>query len=58
MSEVSRMKIDLLMGKDQRRCAECDDPFGIYFAVDGGICMTPMCFKCIMVYVDEQNGVI
>ena len=52
------MKIDLLMGKDQRRCAECDDPFGIYFAVDGGMCMTPMCFKCIMIYVDEQNGVI
>ena len=52
------MKIDLLMGEHQRRCGECDDPFGIYFAVDGVICVTPMCFKCMMKSVDKQNGVI
>lgn len=50
-------RIDIL-GGDRIPCADCSNPFGTRFAVRGGICADALCFKCIMIYCDEQNLVI
>jgi hypothetical protein len=50
-------RVDIL-GGDRMKCVDCSNPFGTRFAVRGGICTDPLCFKCIMKYCDEQNLVI
>lgn len=50
-------RVDIL-GGERIPCADCSNPFGTRFAVRGGICSVPLCFKCIMIYCDEENLVI
>ena len=50
-------RVDIL-GGERVPCADCGNVFGTRFAVAGGICTEPLCFKCIMIYCDEQNLVI
>jgi len=50
-------RIDIL-GGDRVPCHDCSNAFGTRFAVRGGICSVPLCFKCIMNYCDEENLVI
>lgn len=54
---MATTRIDILGGKNVR-CRDCDNQFGIHFAMNGGICISPLCFRCIMRYADEQNLVI
>lgn len=54
---VKFARIDIL-GGERVPCVDCGNVFGTRFAVRGGICVDPLCFKCIMVYVDENNLVI
>jgi len=54
---VNFARIDIL-GGERVPCVDCGNVFGTRFAVRGGICVDPLCFKCIMVYVDENNLVI
>ena len=56
---MNLVRVDILgTSNDRRRCAECDNPFGTYFAIRGGICADPLCFACIMKYLDSIDAVI
>lgn len=50
-------RVDIL-GGDRVPCSDCSNVFGTYFAVRGGICIDPLCFACIMKYLDSINAVI
>jgi|SaaInlStandDraft_1057018.scaffolds.fasta_scaffold42834_5 hypothetical protein len=52
------VKVDLLPTTKEHRCHDCDDQWGTFFAVDHGICVDPLCFACIMKYLDSINAVI
>jgi len=51
-------KVDILPTTKRLRCKDCDDQWGTMFAVNQGICVDPLCFACIMKYLDEINAVI
>ncbi len=52
-------RVDILGCSNERHpCADCNNVFGTYFAVSGGICVDPLCFACIMKYLDEIDAVI
>ncbi len=55
MKTVSR--VDILGGKNVE-CADCGNLYGIHFGLDGGICVDPLCFACLMKYLDSINAVI
>ena len=50
-------RVDIL-GGERVPCDDCGNVFGTHFAVRGAICTVPLCFKCIMIYCDEENLVI
>ena len=52
------VKVDLLAGTKRHRCKDCDNQWGSMFAVNNGICVDPLCFACIMKYLDSINAVI
>ena len=54
---VKFARIDIL-GGERIKCVDCGNPFGTRFAVRGAICIDALCFKCIMIYCDEQDLVI
>lgn len=51
-------KLDILNSPIRPKCADCGDLWGTYWALDGGICKDPLCFACILKYIDEINAVI
>lgn len=56
---MNRVRVDILGSSNQRvRCKDCDNPFGTYFSVRGGICVDPLCFACIMKYLDSIDAVV
>lgn len=54
---MKNARIDIL-GGERVPCADCSNIFGTRFAVAGGICVDPLCFKCILKYVIEEKLVI
>ena len=55
---MNLVRIDILGRKDDTRCIDCNDPFGTYFAMYGGISTEPLCFACIMKHIDQMDAVI
>lgn len=51
------VRIDLLGGKNMP-CHDCGNQFGIHWAANGGLSPHPICFKCIMLWIDEENYVV
>ncbi len=52
------VKIDIIPTTKEHRCNNCDDQWGTFFAFDHAICVDPLCFACIMKYLDSINAVI
>ena len=56
---MNLVRVDILGCSNERQpCSDCGNPFGTYFAIRGGICKDPLCFACIMKYLDEINAVV
>jgi hypothetical protein len=51
------VRIDLLGGKNVP-CHDCGNQFAIHIAVNTGLMQEPLCFKCIMEHLDEQNLIV
>ena len=51
------VRIDLLGGKNMP-CYDCGNQFGIHWAFNNGLSPHPHCFKCIMLWIDEENFVV
>lgn len=51
------VRVDLLGGKNMP-CHDCGDKFGLHVAIASGLMKEPLCFKCIMLYLDEENLII
>ena len=50
------VRMDLLGGKNVP--FECGNQFAIHIAVNTGLMQEPLCFKCIMAYLDEENLIV
>ncbi len=51
------VRIDLLGGINMP-CHDCGDKFGLHIAIASGLMKEPLCFKCIMLYLDEENLIV
>lgn len=51
------VRIDLLGGKNMP-CHDCGNQFGIHWAANGGLSPHPICFKCLMEWIDEENFIV
>lgn len=41
-------KVDILSTPKNLICSDCGDPFGVIYALNGGVCTEPSCFACIL----------